>query len=457
MDTLQAAATAGPPHTLPTRAGRVSRAGERSLLARQKAVASDGKSTWQATAAIARILVPAVTIVIVLLVYYVKSRELDLQRRDQRALGSVARQLAAPLEAARTAWAGWCLDPTIPIALPGLHVPSAPATDATSPPAAACPAVLSCAQGQHRPAALRYVHRQLKIGSGAYAWTIDPNEFLRGSKVALPAQMDGLLIAERSGEVVAHLGADYASIRTLKDFGRTVAAEPEKDAELDLPLKLGKIHQVTVGGEPHLLYAVRLPIDPAVGERTVEKGAARSQDLVVVALVCSQRASRDRLVLPYWWVVGLSFALVIAALSWPILKLLFMSPGERLKTIDVRVLVVTSVLSAAVISIAIVGTLTVWAVDDALDERLQTLADDLGQRLRTEVAVTTSAWSALRDAYRSAPWTPSPSPIRKNWMRGRRSSSIPTATRSSVGSPRPPHQRVRRARRSSSRRRAGSV
>jgi hypothetical protein len=189
--------------------------------------------------------------------------------------------------------------------------------------------------------------------------------------VAVPRAFDTFLIATRSGRVLGQAGGPPAPAR-LGDLAE-VDNERKTTGGLRMPLTLGRSPQVLLAGEPHVLHVEQLTLG--------------STDLVVVAAVRSARLRAEQWVLPYWWVLSLAALLVLAGLSWPVLKLWFMGPSERLRNVDVRVLGVASLLVTAVVAVVVVGALTVWGGSRLLDDRMRDLATALEKRVGVEIDV----------------------------------------------------------------------
>ncbi len=332
-------------------------------------MAMNREGVARATRIVAGILLPLGALVAVGLVRYVAVREAELARRNQRTLAGVARQIATRLEAGRRAWAAACPDPVDleKVELPGLRIKS------VVPPKQETKRYDACGTPP-RPARIRVRNGQIVIAATGCLGTIPLEGFVQ-EVVSIPKTFDALLLVDaKGGEVFSHVGTLRTSVVHVRDLARA-PTDARKDAErLEPPVALAATQRVLLGGDRFSLQAERV-------------GVFGSTDLVLAGLVREDRLDSERWVLPYWWVLGFALVLVLSALSWPILKLWFMGRGERLTTVDARVLVVTSVLATAVMSIAVIAALTTWAAGRVLDAHMRALATTVESRLQTEIEV----------------------------------------------------------------------
>ena len=84
-------------------------------------------------------------------------------------------------------------------------------------------------------------------------------------------------------------------------------------------------------------------------------------------------------------VLALSIALLLAVFGWPFLKLLLIGEHERVRSYDVLLVGVCSLLGLSLLTL---GTLDLYAyqkLTDALDGQLETLAGDIIEQADTEI------------------------------------------------------------------------
>jgi hypothetical protein len=381
-------------------------------------------SARRAAGLILGILIPLAVALVFLLMSYTAGRKGELARRNQHALAAIAQQLGTRLEAARDGFGSACPSRSEleKIDLPGWRItlPPAPAngdsevwrstgstalmTVTAAQAAKAAKAKTSRAAcdgsragrprsgwvGTGRPCEstsrvrMRLRRRQILLKMRGCKASVSLDEFMRGVG-DVPDAFDTLTLAERRGTVLGQVGVATGRILRLEDI--PVVDDDRKDdrkvdRRLALPLPLGVVQHVQLAGEPHWLYAERVQVS---GSRP--HGALGKNELVLLAFVPDDRFTAEQRTLPYWWVLGIAAFIVLCGLSWPVLKLWFMGPNERVTNVDVRVLVMTSILGTAVIAVIVVGALTVRATARVFDAQLGDLATTIATRLEDEVRV----------------------------------------------------------------------
>lgn len=320
------------------------------------------------------VLLPVALLLGVLFWWYLNTRKEEIERRNVLALSTVVHELDARLEAGTSAWLARATgSASEPIDLPGL-ARTQPIRCAASAEATTEAAVEACDRPPGR-VAMRLRGDRIRLKAPGVAPPCDVSsialrDFVRGA-AAVPAVFDTFLVATRSGTVLGHAADARLPISSLRDVS-IVDTAGTIGGPVPVPLDLAARHNVTFRSTRHVLYAAHW--------RTIG-----TTELLVVAAVEYDKLSGDLWVLPYWWVVSLAFVLVLAALSWPVLKLWFMGPSERLRSVDVRILAVTSLLAAAVVAVAVTGAVTVRSMNRVLDERTRTLSSELDARLQREL------------------------------------------------------------------------
>ena len=142
------------------------------------------------------------------------------------------------------------------------------------------------------------------------------------------------------------------------------------------------------------------------------------------------------------WVLTLVLLLVLAALTWPLLKLWYMVPAERLRGFDVRIMTLAMTVLAGVVTLVIAQTAWQRALQQWLDGRLEEVAAGIADVMDREFAAASENWRApkLRRTRRSTRTTTSisssPSTRTRNRCNGARR-SVATAGGSSGSAARP--------------------
>ncbi len=146
-----------------------------------------------------------------------------------------------------------------------------------------------------------------------------------------------------------------------------------------------KVETVQYLGEEYLLFAQPLSAHVVVvGDKGA--GSQQSASLVLFGLVSSRSFAAETRQIPWEWLGGLVFLLVLTFLSWPLLRLWRMGPGEPLRGADVRLISFVFMTGAMVITFFVLDLAFYASISARFDDLLEPLAREISERFQGEVA-----------------------------------------------------------------------
>jgi hypothetical protein len=159
---------------------------------------------------------------------------------------------------------------------------------------------------------------------------------------------------------------------------------------------------------------VSVPVTDAKWELPEDGG--EHEQLWLHALVSDERFRGDTWRIPYAFVVGGSFLLVLLLLSWPMLRLWTIGARERLRAVDLSILVLCLVTAAGISTIGLLAGGAEWRSRRREDADLLRVATQVKERFRREVQQSVAQ---LVDFQGVGPMTPRSSiPLRTNHLMG---------------------------------------
>lgn len=341
-------------------------------------------------------LLPAAALTTYVYLGYAETRQVELTGRNHRALAAVARQLEAQLQAARGAWKTACASGKRSelerVALPCVVV-DAPTTDFTVDGIATPP---TCPVRDRDDDAVtitfeprRSVLRIKDKGEAKCSGHVALDCFVRKA-ISAPPEFDVILLAtKQAGTLLGEAGSVQTRVETIFDLppgddkGKLKPVEPN-----DRALVKGRAQTVLIAQVPYVPFVQSvMPIRIA--------GVKSDDEMLVIGLVSHNRFRAEQFEMPFRWMLLSALLLMLALVSWPILKLWFMGPGERLNGIDARVLVVTSIVATTLVTGASYGTISMLAASRQLETRMEDLSRRLHDRLRHELASANTALTEL--------------------------------------------------------------
>lgn len=199
---------------------------------------------------------------------------------------------------------------------------------------------------------------------------------------------DVMLLAQRDGKVIFQKslsGVEVAAIKNLEDASGQAKGSNEKKIDIDLLSPTSQLEEVRIAGARYRLYSQPLPIgfpmaNPkknAAGEepKKNKKGDSKakssddgqdatdaggnsnansddtnSANWVICGLVRADRFRSESQLIPYFYILTMLAIILLAATSFPYLRLYLSIPGERLRARDVALTALATCFVAAVVT-----------------------------------------------------------------------------------------------------------
>src|SRR5579885_2287686 len=145
-----------------------------------------------------------------------------------------------------------------------------------------------------------------------------------------------------------------------------------------------RVETVRYLGEQYLLFAQPVLAHVAIAQ---DRGAPTGQStgLILFGLVSSRSFTAETRQIPWEWLGGLVFLLVLTFLSWPLLRLWRMGPGEPLRGVDVRIISFVFMTGAMVVTFFVLDLGFYAGISAHFDDLLQPLAAAIKHRLEAEI------------------------------------------------------------------------
>jgi len=169
-------------------------------------------------------------------------------------------------------------------------------------------------------------------------------------------------------DVGALLNDDATATRPLQ-----AAKTGEDEAAIGRVGPSERAPEVVIQGERYLKFS-----HPVAVSSFVTSAAHGERGLRLHGLIRTATFARETHRIGDRWVLTLLLLLVLATLTWPLLKLWYMGAAERLGGLDVRVLALSMVVMAGVITLATMELSWHQALEQSFDAQLGELATSIG-------------------------------------------------------------------------------
>ena len=162
--------------------------------------------------------------------------------------------------------------------------------------------------------------------------------------VVLISQSDGKVIFQKSRS-----GIEVSEINELEDASGVKGKEGKKINNAWL-LPASRLEEVWISGARYRLYSQPLQIGFSPAKQTADP----NQSWVLCGLVRADRFRSESQLIPYRYILMMLAAILLAAASYPFLKLYLSSPGERLRARDVSLIAVFACFVTAGLTLILV-------------------------------------------------------------------------------------------------------
>jgi hypothetical protein len=202
---------------------------------------------------------------------------------------------------------------------------------------------------------------------------------------------DEVLVAEQeTGRVIFEHGPPNLTIVSLDTL------ENGKGEKLGLKLadQSSSLTDVVLGGDNYKLFLqpVRLTLDSSEDDK--DQGVR----WVVCGLTRSDHLRDETYAVSYTVLIIFVFAVLLAALSWPLLKLKLMGPKDRLRRADLGLTFVCAMMGTALLTFLLLDQGMYISLEKVLDGQLKQLSTDIRRNFREEIGSALAQLSSLNNA-----------------------------------------------------------
>ena len=212
---------------------------------------------------------------------------------------------------------------------------------------------------------------------------------------------DGMFLADAEGRVLYQSGASEMRLNRLgSEKTRAAPAKPPAAAPAkpeggappavdgsDL-LRATDITPFPSADRPtYKLFTrpIRVPLPLSMRQSSGASTPAGDKEWILGGFVKQDKFDHETRELPASLVSAVPFLLLLLALAWPALKLWSLDPRERIRSIDVHLLSICTVLAVAWMSLGLVYVYARAQIRARVDDDLVSLSRDLKKNLRHEI------------------------------------------------------------------------
>ena len=212
---------------------------------------------------------------------------------------------------------------------------------------------------------------------------------------------DDLLIATSTGEVLFESNRSGIRITSLSALvspsspaasasgvGGEIGGKPTTFAPFQQASQYSNVMDVQLAGAAYKLYVQPVPLEIKRGDQTVTP--------VVCGLWRADRLQSEVVSIPYATIIWIALiALAVFGLLWPLLKVAYMSPAERLQRVHVFYLLFSALFVCTTLT-AIVLNLGYTLLDqEEAREQVKSLADRVDHHVKAELAQALTLMNAV--------------------------------------------------------------
>jgi len=189
---------------------------------------------------------------------------------------------------------------------------------------------------------------------------------------------DEVLVAEQQdGRVIFEHGQPGLSIVSLDSLRNDKGGK----LELNLANQSSSLVDVQLAGADYKLFVQPVRLTLSASDDDKNQGVR----WVVCGLTRSDHFRDQTFAVSYTLVIIFMFVALLAALSWPLLKLQFMGPKDRLRRSDFALTSFSALLGTALLTFLLMDLYTYVNIEKTLDAQLKELAAGIGSNFKDEL------------------------------------------------------------------------
>lgn len=198
---------------------------------------------------------------------------------------------------------------------------------------------------------------------------------------------DEVLVAEQeTGRVIFQQGSSGLNVVTLDSILNSKGGK----LELKLADQSSTLADVQVAGTDYKLFLQPIRLTLSASEDEKNQGLR----WVVCGLTRTDHFRDETFAVSYTVLIFFVFVVLLAVLSWPLLKLKLMGPKDRLRRADLGLTMLSALLGSALVTFILLDVHTYLSLEHALDRNLEQLSGKIKSNFQEEIA---SALLQLRE------------------------------------------------------------
>jgi hypothetical protein len=206
---------------------------------------------------------------------------------------------------------------------------------------------------------------------------------------------DEVLVAEeKTGSVIFQRGPPGLNVAALDSLSN------DKGGKLELSLvdQSSSLADVQVAGANYKLFLqpVRLTLSAGNDEKKQEIR------WVLCGLTRTDHFRDATYAAPYTVLIFFVFVVLLAVLSWPLLKLKLMGPKDRLRGADLVLTLFSALMGTALVTFILLDVNTFYSLESTLDRHLKNLSKEINTNFQEEVGSALTQLQKLNDKITTA-------------------------------------------------------
>jgi hypothetical protein len=219
---------------------------------------------------------------------------------------------------------------------------------------------------------------------------------------------DDILIATSAGDVLFEsnvsglritnlnvLVASQADNRQARQEGPAGEGKSKTSGSFQDASQFSNVREVKLAGSVYNLYVQPVPVQITAGAKDNAKDKEYLK-ILVCGLWRTDRQQSEVVSIPYSTLIwGVLAVLAVFGMTWPLLKVAYMSPAERLKRIHVFMLLSSGLFVTTILTVIVLNCAYTVRADEESQEQLGALAKRIDDNVRTELSRALTLMNAL--------------------------------------------------------------
>ncbi len=187
-----------------------------------------------------------------------------------------------------------------------------------------------------------------------------------------------LLLIRKNGEVIFQNNKDDLRLTRID----TILRGKTNPGPKALQTTVSDFFDIPLGGS-----IVKLFLQPVTVPIFTAPEGSQSQPAAwaVCGLITAREFTKSTLSINYLFIVGFMILVLIAVLCWPLLKIIYMGPNDRLRLTDVLFLIFSSLIGTAVVIMALTEFYLYRSMTSKMDRQLHVLAGHISANFQSEI------------------------------------------------------------------------